>query len=78
MKTIILILATLLFTSCASEQTIAYEKARYEANPNYQADSIDPAIAAAINRSADSDGYFACLYKYNQKFSNADAMWICH
>lgn len=77
MKTTLLIIASILLTSCASEQTIAYEKARYEANPNYQTDSIDPAYAAAIKRSSESGDYFSCLYKYNEKFSHADSMWIC-
>lgn len=76
MKTIILILATLLFTSCASEQTIAYEKARLEANPHYQTDDINPAYNYTP-KDRNMAEYFACLFRYNQRFNSADSRWIC-
>lgn len=76
MKNIILILAVIALTSCASDATIAYEKARYEANPHYQTDDVNPAYSYTP-KDRNMVEYFACLFRYNQRFNSADSRFIC-
>lgn len=70
------LLLILLLSSCASEQTIAYDKARYEANPNYQTDDINHAYSYK-GKDRDTAGYFACLMRYSSRFNQSDSRFIC-
>lgn len=72
----ILILLSLMLSSCASDASRAYDQARYEANPNYQTDDINPAYSYK-GKDRDTAGYLSCLYKYNQRFNGADSRYIC-
>lgn len=74
----ILILLSLILSSCASDATIAYEKARYEANPNYNDVSNQSGTPLSYTpKDRDNIDYFSCLNKYNQRFNSSDSRWIC-
>lgn len=73
----------LLLSSCANDATREYDRARAEANPNWQdatnettqpqqARSIEDA-KAGIRRG----NLFACFLRYSAYFNQADARFIC-
>jgi hypothetical protein len=78
MKTIFALLSILAFAGCATEQSLAYEKARYEANPNYADESNQSGTPYNYTpKDRNSGEYFSCLFRFNQRFSSEDSRYIC-
>ena len=78
MKRIAIVLSLLALTGCATEQSIAYEKARFEANPNYADQSNQSGTPYTYKPKDRNFGeYFGCLFRYNKHFSSEDSRYIC-
>ncbi len=81
MKTL-LILSILLLSSCATDQSREYDRARAAANPNYQDasnESTTPSQSVEDPRAGIKRGnLFACLLRYSAYFNQADARFICN
>jgi hypothetical protein len=78
MKTITALLCLFALAGCATEQSIAYEKARYEANPSYADESNQSGTPLTyIPKDRDYSDYFSCLARFNQRFNSDDSRFIC-
>ncbi len=78
MTKLTLLLLALMLSSCATDASRAYDQARYEANPNYQTDDINPAYSyTPKDRSGNAVDYFACIFRYSQRYSQSDSRYIC-
>lgn len=77
MKLLIITFSILLY-GCATEQSIAYEKARFEANPNY-ADPSNQSGTPYTYKPKDRNAaeYFGCIFRHSKYFNAEDSRYIC-
>ena len=78
MKNLTLLLSLIALIGCATDASREYERARFEANPNYADQSNQSGTPYNYKPKDRNTGeYFNCLFRYNKHFSSEDSRYIC-